>query len=325
MYVFSKTLKTGLWALFIGIILCSLAACKRVDNRAVEEGGKITESDAKWLDIPGDNNLMNKSERDDTDILKKEQYTILNDPGMTLAGRVNPPKGYTRTNAESGSLTEFIRNYPLKESGEEVHLYNGRLKRNQNAHAAVFALPIEEYDLQQCADSVMRVYAEYFWNTEQYEKIAFHFTNGFPAEYTKWREGYRIHVDGNDVSWSKDTFYDDSYECFVQYMRIVFTYSGTLSMETEAEKIELEDICVGDVFLKGGSPGHVVMVVDVCEDENGQKAFLLGQGYMPAQEFHLLKNNLHEEDPWYYANEMEYPFSTPEYTFGEGSLKRLQY
>lgn len=51
---------------------------------------------------------------------------------------------------------------------------------------------------------------------------------------------------------------------------------------------------VGDVFLKGGSPGHVVMVVDLCENEEGQKAFLPGQGYMPAQA--LLSGGLRKFD-----------------------------
>ena len=75
--------------------------------------------------------------------------------------------------------------------------------------------------------------------------------------------------------------------------------------------------------MQGGSPGHVVMIVDVCVNEEGKKAFLLAQGYMPAQEFHVLKNDLHEEDPWYYEEEITYPLSTPEYTFQEGSLKTL--
>lgn len=57
-------------------------------------------------------------------------------------------------------------------------------------------------------------------------------------------------------------------------------------MESESTKIDLKDAAVGDVFLKGGSPGHVVMIVDMCENENGKKAFLLAQGFMPAQEFH---------------------------------------
>lgn len=67
------------------------------------------------------------------------------------------------------------------------------------------------------------------------------------------------------------------------------------------------------------------MILDICENADGKKAFLLGQGYMSAQEFHVLKNPLHEGDPWYYEEEVIYSFMTPEYTFSEGSLRRLEY
>ena len=84
-------------------------------------------------------------------------------------------------------------------------------------------------------------------------------------------------------------------------------------------------LCILDVFLKGASPGHVVMIADVCKNAEGEKAFLLAQGYMPAQEFHILKNPAHEADPWYYESELTYPFVTPEYTFEKNCLKRLNY
>lgn len=254
-----------------------------------------------------------------------EQYALIDPEGMTLEMRVRTPEGYARTEEADGSLAQFLRAYPVEADGAPVLLYDGREKGNQSAHAAVFKLPIEARDLQQCADSVMRVYAEYFWQTGQYERIAFHFTNGFLAEYSRWRDGKRIAVDGNTVSWVASAGYDDSYECFQEYLQMVFSYAGTLSMDGEAAPIELTDIRVGDVFLHGGSPGHVVMVVDVCEDGSGNKAFLLAQGYMPAQQFHLLKNPMHGDDPWYYADELTYPLQTPEYTFYEGSLKRLGY
>lgn len=245
--------------------------------------------------------------------------------GMTLASRIQPPEGYTRLSAEDGSLAEFLRSYPMKEDGSPVLLHNGKKKANQSVHAAVFALSVVEGDLQQCADSIMRMYAEYFWASGQYERICFHFTNGFAAEYTKWREGFRIFVEGNQVSWVQSAAYDDSYEAFEKYLRIVFAYAGTLSMEAESTQIAKEDIQIGDIFLMGGSPGHVVMIVDQCEDTQGRRAFLLAQGYMPAQEFHVLKNPSDENNPWYKEEELEYPFQTPEYTFQEGSLRRLDY
>ena len=106
---------------------------------------------------------------------------------------------------------------------------------------------------------------------------------------------------------------------------MVFAYSSTISLKRETKKTSLKKLQIGDIFIQSGSPGHVVMVVDVCENTEGKKAFLLAQGYMPAQEFHLLKNPVHEASPWYYEDEVTYPFETPEYTFDEGSLRHPVY
>lgn len=255
---------------------------------------------------------------------EEEEYSIIRPQGKTLETRVAVPQGYKRAKCRKNSLAGFLRGYPMKKDGSPVLLYDGSEKGSQDVHAAVFKLPLEPEDLQQCADSVMRVYAEYFWKTGQKERIKFHFVDGFLADYARWRDGGRIQA-GDVTSWSDSAAYDDSYGNFKKYMRMVFAYAGTLSMEAEAEKISMEELRIGDIFIKGASPGHVVMVVDVCRNEDGKKAFLLGQGYMPAQEFHLLKNNRHEEDPWYYEEEISYPFETPEYTFEKGSLHRLKY
>ena len=107
-------------------------------------------------------------------------------------------------------------------------------------------------------------------------------------------------------------------------MRIVFAYSGTLNMDYSSKKIKLVEARVGDIFVRGGSPGHVVMIADICKNKKGKKAYLLAQGYLPAQEFQLLKNPLHEDDPWYYEEEIKYPLRTPEYSFDKGSLRRYK-
>lgn len=248
-------------------------------------------------------------------------HTILPE-GNNLVTRIIPPKDYIRIDEDNNSFVAYMRNLPLKEDGSPVLLYNGDKKGNQMAQVAIFDMDIGEKDLQQCADSIMRMYAEYYWSNKEYERIAFHLTNNFLMEYLKWRDGYRLKVSGNNTSWIKTSTHNDSYESFRSYLDTVFIYAGTLSLDSESEKIELSDIQVGDMFIEAGSPGHCVLVVDIAENETGNKAFLLAQGYMPAQEFHVLKNPLHEEDPWYYSNEIDYPLKTPQWTFGEGSLKR---
>ena len=250
-------------------------------------------------------------------------YSYINEEGTTLLSRINVPEGYSRVEVKNDSFADYVRNYPLKESGSPLLLYNGEKKGNQSAHVAIFDLPIENADLQQCADSIMRMYAEYYYQRKEYNKISFHFVDGFEAKFSKWVEGYRISVEGK-TKWVKSTSYDDSYTSFKKFMRMVFAYASTLSMAKESKAIDMSNLQIGDVFIQGGSPGHVVMVVDVCVNESGKKAFLLAQGFMPAQEFHIIKNPRHD-DPWYYEDEVTYPFRTIGYTFKEGSLKRLEY
>ncbi|MBR6664133.1 MAG: DUF4846 domain-containing protein [Lachnospiraceae bacterium] len=324
-----KRIRIWIYCVSIGVLLSACGTKEsdnelKKDNYVKVEPQPVDESELEPLQ--GETEFQEDSSQVNTEsVATQAPYEYFNTQGMTLESRIHVPEGYERTSTEAGSLTKFLRTYPLKVHDSAVLLYDGSEKWNQDAHVAVFQLPIEERDLQQCADSVMRVYAEYYFQTEQYEKIRFHFTNGFLAEYGKWRDGYRISVEGNNVSWVKSASYDDSYETFVKFMRMVFTYAGTLSMEQESTQISVKEARVGDVILKGGSPGHVVMIVDMCENEQGEKAFLLAQGYMPAQEFHVLKNPLHEESPWYYEAELTESIRTPEYGFGEGCLKRLSY
>lgn len=249
-------------------------------------------------------------------------HTFINPEGTCLADRINTPEGYERIPSYEHELANFLRSLPLKPDKSKVMLYNGNAKADQSSHAAVFDLDVGSRDLQQCADSIIRVYAEYFWSVNEYDRISFHLTNGFLMEYTKWRDGNRLKVEGNDVSWVRTADYDASYESFRKYLDMVYAYAGTLSLKQESEKISLDMLKPGDMLLEGGSPGHCILIVDMAADSDGKRCFLLAQGYMPAQDFHVINNPHHPEDPWYYEDEFTFPFITPAWTFDEGSLAR---
>jgi len=248
---------------------------------------------------------------------------LLNPAGMTLAERIETPKGFVRTEAGEGSLGAFLRGYGMEPDGTKVHLYNGKARR-RTAAAAVFSMHLGERNLQQCADSVMRVYAEYLRSVGREDEIAFHFVSGFLCDWKTFRSGMRVAVDGNDVTWFAGAPASDSDEVFEEYLETVFNYASTLSMQKESVPADISDIRIGDIFLRPGSPGHVVLVVDVCE-KDGRKAFLLAQGSMPAQQFHVLRNDDHPGDPWYYVDEVKFPFTAVEFTFAEGTFRRPIY
>lgn len=312
-----------LWSVILVIGLSILTvSCDRIENNVSSDpSSTINSTVATITPLPSDteNSLIVTPS---PAINEKAVHSLIDESGTNLENRIHPPQGYTRVSSVDGEIAAYIRSLPLKEADQKLLLYNGKPKNNQDNFAAIFDLSLGDRDLQQCADSVIRIYAEYYWSIKAYDKIAFHLTNGFLMEYTRWRDGERIQVDGNNVKWVKSASYDDSHQGLLNYLQVVFTYAGTLSLSSECDAVSISELLPGDMFLKSGSPGHCVLIVDMAVDQSGNKCYLLAQGYMPAQDFHVLKNPLHPLDPWYYASEISFSLNTPEFQFEEGSASR---
>lgn len=243
--------------------------------------------------------------------------------GGTLAERIAPPAGFRRVPAPAGSFAAWLRGLPLHPGRPPVHLFDGRLKGNQEAHHAVVRLDVGARDLQQCADAVMRLRAEFLRDRGCDEDVAFRFTSGDRAAWTDWRRGMRPRITGNRVSWRSAAAADGSYASFRRYLDTVFTYAGSASLAKELEPVgDPARLAPGDVFIRGGFPGHAVLVADVAEDGRGRRVFLLLQSYMPAQEVHVLRNPADPASPWYGA-QSNGALETPEWTFQHGDLRRF--
>lgn len=252
---------------------------------------------------------------------------------QSIIDRIPVPDGYERIDAKSGNFGDWLRNLPLKKGRSPVYLYNGQKKVNQNAHFAVVDIDVGDQNLQQCADAVIRLRAEYFYsnasrdenNRKNYSAIHFNFTSGDRADFTKWIDGYRPIVNGNKVRWVRSGKESASYHNFRKYLDTVFMYAGSYSLSKELHEVrDLSEMKIGDVFIEGGFPGHAVIVLDLAVNKKiGKKLFLLAQSYMPAQEIHILKNLTNSElDPWYELDFRKMLY-TPEWTFSKEDLKRF--
>lgn len=251
---------------------------------------------------------------------------VVHDPAdTTVALRFDPPAGFSRPGVPEGGFGSYLRDLPLKRHGAPVLLYNGRSKVRQDVHAAVVELSVGDRDLQQCADAIMRLRAEFLFATGRQDEITFEFTSGYKAPWKRWRHGERITVEGNACRWVPGRSIDASHEQLLRYLDMVFSYAGTLSLERELARgpeVSSGDLDIGDIFIQGGSPGHAVIVVDKAVSRDGRVAFLLAQSYMPAQEIHVLKNQRHPEMDAWFLHEEEDRLYTPEWTFTWGDRRR---
>lgn len=224
-------------------------------------------------------------------------------PEATLADRISPPPDFERIPVQEGSFAAWLRGLPMRAKGTPVLTYTGKPKWRQDVHAAVVDIDVGTRDLQQCADAVMRLRAEWLYSLGRDKEIAFNDTDGKRRRFASYRR--------------------QDHAGLRKYMDQVFAYAGTYSLERELKPVDVKGMAIGDVFIKGGFPGHAVLVADMVRNPaTGETRFLLLQSYMPAQDIHVLKNpGATNGSPWY-TTQLGSDLVTPEWVFKANSLRR---
>jgi hypothetical protein len=104
----------------------------------------------------------------------------------------------------------------------------------------------------------------------------------------------------------------------------VYTYAGTQSLNDELQPVKrVNDLEVGDMVVKPGFPGHIVMIADKATSVSGEILFILAQGNTPAQSVHLIKNLKDTAiSPWYRLEE-DASLEIPTYSFDTTKFVRF--
>ncbi len=240
--------------------------------------------------------------------------------GVTLETRILPPEGYTRVPAEEGSFAEYLRQYPLMPDDTKIPAYDGSTINSTDV-ACIFDISLGNEGYQQCADSVIRLYSDYFYETGQYERISFQFSNGDECSYNNWCKGKRMLVLGGLSCELPAALPGDSRQKYMNYLKEVMRYAGTISLLNESEVIPAGELRTGDIIC---NEGHVVMIADTAVNDRGEKCYLIGQSFIPAVCFHILT---HAEgktvSPWFTQEQLSKErFSLGGFSFNQNAIRR---
>lgn len=242
----------------------------------------------------------------------------------TLLARFPPPPGCRRVAVAAGSWGEWLRWLPLLPAGTPARLFNGELKSRADVVAAVLNLDIGRQDLQQCADAVIRLRAEYLFSHDP-GQVHFHLTTGYDFRFADYVGGQTFKVRGEQITPAPKAVEAPTHAALSRYLIPTFGYAGTLSLSRELHPVSLTAAQPGDVLIHGGAPGHAVLVVDVAVNpKTNQKYLLLAQSYMPAQNVHVLRNVDDEKlGAWFAVKPRDEQVLTPEWTFEREELARF--
>ena len=146
----------------------------------------------------------------------------------------------------------------------------------------------------------MRLRADFLFDQKRYDEIEFWDNHN---KLYKWEGG-------------------DNHSGFDIFLLNTFAWCGSASLEKQLNQVaDKNNLKPGDVFIRGGFPGHAMIVADIAINDKGKKIFLLAQSYMPAQDIHIVRNPNDEKiSPWYEVNESA-EIITPEWTFSWKELK----
>jgi hypothetical protein len=238
-----------------------------------------------------------------------------------------PPAGFERAPAPAGSFASFLRTLPLLPEGSPVVDFRGNPLHAGGHHpniVAVADLDVGKRDLQHCADVILRLHAEWRYGTGARD-LTYRAVSGQTLSYPRWLSGERSVVDGKNLVFRPLAAKAlDDHAIFRSWLDDVFSWAGTASIERDGKKVALADVRGGDFFVMSGSPyGHSVLVLDVATAPDGRRALLLGQSYMPAQSFQVIRPAA-TGAAWFVVApdqaEIDTPFWRP---FPMSSLRRL--
>jgi hypothetical protein len=188
---------------------------------------------------------------------------------------------------DSKSWQYFLQHLTVVDS--PILDYRGRPVDYQEKHVGIIPFDVGKSDLQQCADALMRLRAEYLFAQKRYDEIGFHFVSGQYYSWSSYCQGLRPVPKGDEVKLVKNAGASEkTHESMRRYLDIVYMYASTISLARELKQASGFEI--GTIVIHAGSPGHCFIIIDEAKNDLGENVFKLAEGYSPAQSIYVLRN-----------------------------------
>ena len=210
----------------------------------------------------------------------------------------NASTGVERAGKTLSSWQLFLKNLPQTKGA--ILDFNGNPVPDQAKHVAVIDYDVGKRDLQQCADAIMRLRAEYLFGENRSGEIGFHFVSGDFYSWKMYCKGLRPMLKSGKLVFTQSTPSDQDHNSLRRYLDLVYTYANTVSLAKELKATK--ELAIGTIIIQPGFPGHTCIIIDEKTDLHGRKLFKLAEGFMPAQSIYVLSNPDNKSSPWYALN-----------------------
>lgn len=232
-----------------------------------------------------------------------ERYLFMNKPGRpyTFESEFVWPEGFERIDSTRLSpFQHWVSHIPLWHRGRPV---NAGIK-GEKYPAEEVTRPIQfQWRVMRLADFAIPVqlHAEYYLSKDQFQNWSFRLKNGERLEYTEFLKGRPVFRPGEGYS-IKHTEERKSSQLEINKMLDLCTRNTTYSsLAANCDSITAEELMPGDLIIghnERGIRGQAWIVLNVIENEQGDRLYVVGTGCPDQCAFYIPKFNSDRHNPW---------------------------
>ncbi len=218
-----------------------------------------------------------------------------------LCHTLPPPPGFVRVPAVPGSFAAWLRHLPLRPAGTPVVTYDGAATLwPQALVAAVVDLDVMG-KVQDCATTAVRLRAEYLLAAGKSEALAVEMNQRQRLTFPRFQAGCRPLYDratkrlsigcggGRRAAPTSPAARSEAARAFV---RAVMTWANSSTLHRTLPAVVPDAVAAGDVLAQPnptGGVGHASIVLDEARGPAGERRYLVGMGFLPAQNLQVVR------------------------------------
>ncbi len=236
-----------------------------------------------------------------TEYAKQYPFISLKDTIFTFETEFSFPEGYSRI--EQKKLTEFqswISFIPIWHQYKAVGIWKGMKAFEKEEISRVVHIPWRGQNHTDVGFP-LRLFAEYYRLLNKDFDFNVSPKKGEQMSYDKWlKSDFRLGPMGG-VKFIESQQRDSSSVEFYKYLNMAMQHSDYKSLAQNCDSISIKELAPGDLIVahdKKSKKGKAFFVLNVIENNNGNKLYALATGCVEACDFHIPLFNLDRNHPW---------------------------
>ncbi len=228
-------------------------------------------------------------------------FFTIKDTAYTFETEFKFPEGYHRLDSTQLSPFQFwMSHFPLWHRWKPIGSWKGGKAFEADQISRAVHLPWRGMTFRDYAIPI-RIVAEYLFSQDRREDFQVVPKLGDTLRYTDWLSSREVYDGRGAVKLIPDKQREDTPREYYHFVDVCMRNTSYKSLAENCDSIPEAKIAPGDLFLafnEKGTKGVVYVILNVLEDDSGNKLYVAATGCPEACDFHIPLFNLDRDFPW---------------------------